>query len=80
MVTPGIDCLIHCKRDGPQIIGEVRNPKIFSSNHTWLCQCVYTGRMRESSQKVLPSSNVLNPSCTKVFGTHTFYERGGGGG
>ena len=22
----------------------------------------------------------LNPSCTKVFGTHTFYEGGGGGG
>ena len=21
----------------------------------------------------------LNPSCTKVFGTHTFYEGGGGG-
>ena len=24
---------------------------------------------------------IINPSCTKVFGTHTFYEgRGGGGG
>ena len=22
----------------------------------------------------------FNPSCTKVFGTHTFYEGGGGGG
>ena len=21
----------------------------------------------------------VNPSCTKVFGTHTFYEGGGGG-
>ena len=23
---------------------------------------------------------VINPSCTKVFGTHTFYGGGGGGG
>ena len=23
---------------------------------------------------------LINPSCTKVFGTHTFYEGGGGGG
>ena len=22
----------------------------------------------------------INPSCAKVFGTHTFYEGGGGGG
>ena len=22
----------------------------------------------------------INPSCTKLFGTHTFYEGGGGGG
>ena len=22
----------------------------------------------------------LDPSCTKVYGTHTFYEGGGGGG
>ena len=23
---------------------------------------------------------ILSPSCTKVFGRHTFYEVGGGGG
>ena len=26
------------------------------------------------------SQRVINPSCTKVFGTHTFYRGGGGGG
>ena len=24
--------------------------------------------------------SILNPSCTKVFGTHTFYKDWGGGG
>ena len=29
------------------------------------------------SVDISSSSKSLNPSCTKVFGTHTFYERGG---
>ena len=29
---------------------------------------------------IMQALHHLNPSCTKVFGTHTFYEEGGGGG
>ena len=32
------------------------------------------------SEKILKDPlNNINPSCTKVFGTHTFYEGKGGG-
>ena len=31
-------------------------------------------------QALFKSLTMINPSCTKVFVTHTFYEGGGGGG
>ena len=44
------------------------------------CPIALTAPPGEKTKRlVLHILTVFNPSCTKVFGTHTFYEGGGGG-
>ena len=47
-----------------------------------MCPNIKTNPVKGESVRSVYIHNIqhLNPSCTKIFGTHTFYKGGGGGG